>query len=225
MTRVNGCVRRARPQRDAGYPGAFHELFAVLSGSKLGFATQQPPTTQLVTNYSSSTWKGVVAVPHGPRYNRVSARMTTTPRAGARVEEIVHRHVDAQCSTPPSRRICRAPNIWWHSGPRRRPAPTGRVGDSFRMIADPAWRVAPNAPFAGPTATTVFAAALNQSRYLNSIELLGQLEQTLRGARRTAVSPRWCCGELPPGTTRPGRPWRVIPAAVQRGNGCDAAQR
>jgi len=51
------------------------------------------------------------------------------------------------------------------------------------MIADPAWRVAPNAPFAGPTATTVFAAALNQSRYLNSIELLGQLEQTLRGAR------------------------------------------
>lgn len=111
MTRVNGCVRRARPQRDAGYPGAFHELFAVLSGSKLGFATQQPPTTQLVTNYSSSTWKGVVAVPHGPRYNRVSARMTTTPRAGARVEEIVHRHVDTQCSTPPSRRICRAPNI------------------------------------------------------------------------------------------------------------------
>lgn len=49
--------------------------------------------------------------PARPRYNRVSARMTTTPRAGARVEEIVHRHVDAQCSTPPSRRICPAPNI------------------------------------------------------------------------------------------------------------------
>lgn len=82
--------------------------------------------------------KGVVAVPRGPRYNRVSARMTTTPRDGARVEGIVHRHVDAQRSTPHQvGGSAGRPTFWWHSGPRRRPAPTGRVGDSFRMIADP----------------------------------------------------------------------------------------